>query len=78
MGPPTSLDYNVAHLVALQSQMTEQVRTVKTVTIFDSIDLNFKKAAKKCREHEAEVVKRVHQSELAIENVIAEAEAVTT
>jgi len=78
MGPATSLDYNVAHLVALQSQMTEQVQTVKTVTIFDSIDMNFKKAAKKCREHEAEQAKRVHQAELAIENVVAASGAVAT
>jgi len=78
MGPATSLDYNVDHLVALQSQMTEKVQTVKTVTIFDSIDMNFKKAAKQCRAHEAEVTKRVHQSELAIENIIAETEAVAT
>ena len=78
MGPETSLDYNVAHLVALQSQMTEKVLTVKTVTIFDSIDTNFKKAAKKCREHEAEATKRVHQAELAIENISAETAAVAT
>jgi hypothetical protein len=38
--------------------------------------MNFKKAAKKCRESEAEATKRVHQSELAIENIIAGTKAV--
>ena len=62
MGPETSLDYNVAHLAAAQAQMSQSARKVKTTTIFDTIDANFKKAARRCRECEAALLKRMDQA----------------
>ena len=69
MGPETSLDYNVAHLAVAQAQMSQSVQKVKTTTIFDAIDANFKKAAKRCRESESDLLKQMEKALQTVDNI---------